>query len=67
MSKKEERQPPLRIQFEQGYKAFFNGWLVNHYNADTVNGKEWQRGFNAAYFDNIMFLKRKKMTNEKVA
>ena len=59
MNKKEERFPPLRIQYEQGYKAFYNGWLTNHYDRTSLHGKEWQRGFDAAYFDNISFLRKK--------
>jgi hypothetical protein len=41
--------PPLRIQFDQGYGDFFAGNLDNKYNSNTMRGKEWQRGFNAAY------------------
>lgn len=50
---KPERSAPLRIQFEQGYKAFRHGWLVNQYDPVSVAGKEWQRGFDRAYFDNL--------------
>jgi hypothetical protein len=56
MQVKSERFPPLRIQAEQGYKAFYKGWLVNSYNPDTIAGKEWQRGFDFAYFENIHYL-----------
>jgi hypothetical protein len=60
MSRKEERMPPLRIQYEQGYKAFYMGWLVNNYNKDSLHGKEWQRGFDTAYFDNLAYLTKQK-------
>jgi hypothetical protein len=53
MQIKSERSAPLRIQFEQGYKAFRHGWLVNQYEPSSVAGKEWQRGFDRGYFDNI--------------
>lgn len=53
MSYKPERSAPLRIQFEQGYKAFRHGWIVNQYDSVSVAGKEWQRGFDRAYFDNL--------------
>ena len=53
MSYKPERSAPLRIQFEQGYKAFRHGWIVNQYDLVSVAGKEWQRGFDRAYFDNL--------------
>ena len=53
MQVKSERSAPLRIQFEQGYKAFRHGWIVNQYDPVSVAGKEWQRGFDRGYFDNI--------------
>lgn len=43
----------LRVQFEKGYYAFGRGWLSNSYDPDSLAGKEWQRGFDAAYFDNL--------------
>lgn len=48
-----ERTAPLRIQFDQGYYAFTKGWLTNQYNPHTTQGKEWQRGFDRGYFDNL--------------
>ena len=53
MKQKPERDAPLRIQHDQGYYAFSRGWLGNQYNPDSNAGKEWQRGFNKAYFDNL--------------
>jgi hypothetical protein len=50
---KKDRQPPLPIQFDKGKYAFKKGWLGNPYDPSTVQGKEWQRGFNAAYFENL--------------
>jgi hypothetical protein len=50
---KKERTAPLSIQFNQGKYAFTKGWLGNPNNPDTAQGKEWQRGFNTAYFDNL--------------
>lgn len=47
----------LRVQFEKGYYAFSRGWLGNSYDPDSLAGKEWQRGFDAAYFDNIARIK----------
>ena len=58
MNIKQERHAPLRIQFEQGYKAFINGWLSNQYNPSSMMGKEWQRGFDIAYFDNLDLVKK---------
>jgi hypothetical protein len=53
-----ERHPPLSVQFGQGQVAFMRGWLSNQYNPESNKGKEWQRGFDRAYFDNIAQLKR---------
>jgi hypothetical protein len=50
---KKERTAPLSIQFNQGKYAFVKGWLGNPYENDKAQGKEWQRGFNAAYFENL--------------
>jgi len=58
MTIKPERTPPLRIQFDQGRMAFYKGWLANQYDPDTVQGKEWQRGFDRGYFENIYALKQ---------
>ena len=56
-----ERQPPLSIQFGQGQFAFKKGWLNNQYNPETVQGKEWQRGFDKAYFENLDKIKKKEV------
>jgi hypothetical protein len=56
---KEERRPPLTFQFKEGHYAFARGWLRNQYDEDSVKGKEWQRGWNKAYFDNLEEVKRK--------
>lgn len=53
-----ERQPPLSFQFKEGVKAFRWGILTNKYDEDTVKGKEWQRGFNKAYFDTLDYRKK---------
>lgn len=39
--------------FNEGYYAFSRGWIVSKYNPNTLKGKEWQRGFDRAYFDNL--------------
>lgn len=55
---KQERSAPLKIQFNQGHYAFSRGWISNQYPADSIAGKEWQRGWNAAYFQNLDRIKR---------
>ena len=53
-----ERKAPLKIQVQQGYYAFYKGWLANQYDDSSVQGQEWQRGFDIAYFENIDRLQR---------
>jgi hypothetical protein len=50
---KKVRSAPLIIQFDKGKFAFKKGWLGNPYDPETDQGKEWQRGFNAAYFERL--------------
>tara|TARA_E500000318_G_C3492821_1_gene185130 strand:+ start:198 stop:425 length:228 start_codon:yes stop_codon:yes gene_type:complete len=54
---------PLRIQFEWGYEAFSKGGSFNrkgHYmqmvpnmDPNTMQYREWQRGWDTAYFENL--------------
>lgn len=39
--------------FQEGYFAFSRGWIASKYNLESLKGKEWQRGFDRAYFDNL--------------
>jgi hypothetical protein len=48
---------PLQIAFEMGHRAFLRGVFDAPYKDGTVLLKEWQRGFNQAYFQNIDRLK----------
>ena len=54
-----DRRAPLKIQFQQGYYAFLKGWLVNQYELVSVQGQEWQRGWNAGYWDNYDHITKK--------
>ena len=59
--------PPLKIQYKAGYEAFNNpkqwtrrvptGATViitsNPYPKETMQGKEWERGYSRAYFDKL--------------
>lgn len=38
--------------FEQGKKGFYYN-KDNPFKQDTYNYKEWERGFNKAYFENL--------------
>lgn len=58
-NKKRRYSPPFRgfpQIFGQGYDAFFKGHLNAPYKRGTMKEKEWQRGFNAGYFDNLKYL-----------
>lgn len=55
---KVERTAPLKIQYNQGYYAFSRGWVSNQYPIDSIAGKEWQRGWDTAYFHNLAKLER---------
>ena len=48
-----ERHQPLRIQMEKGYRAFHTGRISNPYKIGSSFYKEWDRGFNKAYFENL--------------
>ena len=48
-----ERHPPLRIQHDKGYRAFKRGRIINPYKQESSFYKEWERGFNKAYFENL--------------
>ena len=39
--------------FEYGKQSFFKGKVNSPYNFGTYSFKEWLRGFNSAYFDNL--------------
>ena len=63
---------PLRIQYERGVNAFKgNQYIqtvrnksakivatVSPYNTNTMQHREWQRGYNSAYFRNLEKVKR---------
>tara|TARA_R110000751_G_scaffold123322_3_gene224152 strand:+ start:262 stop:522 length:261 start_codon:yes stop_codon:yes gene_type:complete len=49
---------PLRVQYQMGYAAFKNGNnLTSPLNKDTMQHREWERGFNKAYFDQLKRVK----------
>ena len=48
-----ERHPPLHIQHDIGYRAFKRGRIINPYKVGSSFYKEWDRGFNKAYFENL--------------
>lgn len=51
--------------YDQGYSAFIKGDLDNPYDPDNYSYKEWERGFNAAYFYNLTRIQRGWKTKKK--
>ena len=63
---------PLRIQFERGFNAFKGKQYIKSvgrkgvkiistespYNPNTMQHREWQRGYNSAYQKNLEKVKR---------
>ena len=45
--------PSTSFAYKEGYYAFSRGWLDCKYDRSTTKGKEWCRGFDAAYFHNL--------------
>jgi hypothetical protein len=39
--------------YDEGQRAFKRGVLVNPYNPDTSRYRDWQFGFDRAYFGNL--------------
>ena len=48
---------PLKVQFNTGYDGFKYNRPVNPFHKDTMQFREWNRGFNRAYFDNLKRVK----------
>lgn len=44
---------PLRMQYEKGYADFWKGRIGNPFHKDTMQHREWDRGFNTAYFEQL--------------
>jgi len=44
---------PLIIQYTRGSSDFKEGNLENPFHKDTMQYREWERGFNKAFFDKL--------------
>ncbi len=52
---------PLRIQWKKGYDAFYRGAkFTNPYKNNSMQYREWDRGYNKAYFETL-----RKVTHEE--
>ena len=49
---------PLVIQYRKGMDDFHKGRLSNPFHKDTMQHREWNRGFNKAYFDRLRKVKK---------
>ena len=52
---------PLRLQFQWGYTAFKKGYITTNIDPKTMQYREWQRGWDTAYFDNLKGLNRNEL------
>jgi hypothetical protein len=41
------------MQYEKGYGDFKKGRILNPFHEDTMQYREWNRGFNAAYYEQL--------------
>ena len=48
---------PLKYQHEKGYHDFKHGRVFNPFHKDTMQHREWLRGFNKAYFEQLKRVK----------
>lgn len=51
------RQAPLRYQFDRGRSDFYKGRITSPFAFTTDQHKEWQRGFDSGYFENLKKVK----------
>ena len=49
---------PLRIQYEWGQEAFSKGKVTCPIDTNTMQAREWQRGWNDAYYLNLQKVQR---------
>ena len=48
---------PLRYQHDKGYNDFKHGRVFNPFHEDTMHHREWLRGINKAYFEQLKRVK----------
>ncbi len=49
---------PLKIQFMKGVSDFKRGRIMNPYHSNTMQAREWERGFNLSYFQKLERVKK---------
>ena len=49
---------PLKIQFNRGLNDFKRGKIINPYNPNTMQAREWERGYTISFFQRLERVKR---------
>ena len=56
---------PLKVQFQRGYEDFTRGRVNNPFHMDTMQFREWNRGFNKAFSENLKRVTKHEQTRER--
>tara|TARA_R110000824_G_scaffold202217_1_gene386453 strand:- start:288 stop:515 length:228 start_codon:yes stop_codon:yes gene_type:complete len=49
---------PLRIQYQKGYDSFRRGKVTSPFHPNSMQHREWARGFNDAFARNLKKVKQ---------
>ena len=56
---------PLKIQVKKGYDAFHRGFrFTNPYKYNSMQYREWERGYNTAFFEQLKRIKNEEQSRE---
>ena len=56
---------PLKVQFLRGYEDFTRGRVNNPFHMDTMQFREWNRGFNKAFSENLKRVTKHEQTRNR--
>jgi len=56
--KRQAKKKPLEVAFDMGQKAFYRGIFDSPYKETSFLHKEWKRGFDSGYFQNLKNLRK---------
>ena len=56
---------PLKVQFQRGYEDFKRGRVNNPFHMDTMQFREWNRGFNKAFSENLKRVTKHEQTRDR--
>ena len=56
---------PLKVQFQRGYEDFTRGRVNNPFHMDTMQFREWNRGFNKAFSENLKRVTKHEQTRDR--